>query len=459
MNRLQLSKIKFLFIGLSVVAAVVVLAGLINYISKSNKTAAISATEFRDGNIISDEVFYDKNSMSASDIQNFLDRSIPNCDVWGTGRAVEWGRGDLTRAQYAATRGWHGPPYVCLNRYHENPNTKENSYSRGGGAFAGGISAAQIIYNAAQENGISPKVLLTLLKKESSGPLTSDNWPIQNQYRYAMGYACPDSGPGFSANCSSEKSGFYNQMSLAAWQLKYYKDHYNSYRYKLGWNDIQYSPNPACGTKRVYIENIATLSLYIYTPYVPNQAALQNYPGTAHCGAYGNRNFFMFYNEMFGSTHYETPEFAPSNTNLPDESYTAKSSDSGLAIDVAGGEIDKNGARLQIYKSNNSSAQKFNFERTVDGYYVIKSPSGKVLDVAGGNAKNGTPTQLYSYNGTCAQKWSLQFDNNGKYEILSACNTKKALDITGGNVYKDGARLQIWSRNYSGAQKFSLHQN
>ena len=38
-----------------------------------------------------------------------------------------------------------------------------------------------------------------------------------------------------------------------AWQFKYYKDHSNDYRYALGWNDIRYSPNVACGTKRVYI--------------------------------------------------------------------------------------------------------------------------------------------------------------------------------------------------------------
>lgn len=92
-------------------------------------------------------------------------------------------------------------------------------------------------------------------------------------------------------------------MMTAAWQLKYYKEHPNDYRYAIGPNQIQYAPDPACGTKSVYIENMATLSLYIYTPYTPNSGALANYPGTAHCGAYGNRNFFMFFKEWFGSTY------------------------------------------------------------------------------------------------------------------------------------------------------------
>jgi hypothetical protein len=118
-----------------------------------------------------------------------------------------------------------------------------------------------------------------------------------------MGYACPDSGPGYSANCQSNKAGFYKQMTYAAWQLRYYYDHMGSYNYTPGqWNTIQYNPNPSCGTKDVYIENYATASLYIYTPYTPNDAALNAYPGQAPCGAYGNRNFWFFWQEWFGPT-------------------------------------------------------------------------------------------------------------------------------------------------------------
>jgi uncharacterized protein with LGFP repeats len=264
---------------------------------------AVSATDFNAGKIIDDSVFYNKDSMNAQQIQDFLDRLIPNCDVWGTGKS-EYGGG--TRAQYAASRGWAGPPYVCVNKYYENPNTSETSYEKGGGSFSGGISASQIIYTAAQTYGINPQVLLVLLKKESSGPLTADSWPLKTQYKYAMGYACPDSGANYSANCDGTKSGFYKQMMLAAWQLKYYRDHPDNYRYAVGVNDIQYSTSPTCGTKRVNIENIATLSLYIYTPYTPNDAALANYPGTAACGSYGNRNFFMFFTQWFGTTYGNT---------------------------------------------------------------------------------------------------------------------------------------------------------
>lgn len=269
----------------------------------SGSASAVKATDFQAGRIIDDEIFYNSNAFaSAAEVQGFINSHTPACDTWGTQPS---GYGNLTRAQYAQQiKGWPGPPYVCLQNYHENPQTGETSYEKGGGAFAGGLSAAEIIYNAAKQYRINPQVLLVMLKKESPGPLFSDSWPLKSQYKYAMGYACPDSGPNYSAACESSKAGFYKQVTLAAWQLRYYADNITQYNYQPGrWNYIQYSPTPSCGGKSVYIENMATASLYIYTPYVPNQAALEAYPGEASCGAYGNRNFFMMFSEWFGSTY------------------------------------------------------------------------------------------------------------------------------------------------------------
>jgi len=262
---------------------------------------AVSASGFNPGRIIDDAIFYDPAGMrSIGEVQTFLDAHVPNCDTWGTGAS---GYGNLNRAQYAQqVKGWQAPPYVCLDNYYENPTTGETSFEKGGGAFTGGVSAAQIIYDAAQQYKINPKVLLVMLRKESLN-LFSDSWPMKTQYKYAMGYACPDSGPNYSAACVDSKAGFYKQVTLAAWQLRYYYNNMGSYNFAPGRvNTIQYSTNPACGTKNVYIENYATASLYIYTPYTPNDAALNAYPGTANCGAYGNRNFYFFWQEWFGST-------------------------------------------------------------------------------------------------------------------------------------------------------------
>ncbi len=277
---------------------------------------AIEPVEFNAGYLIDDSVFYNPNTMTVAEIQKLLDDKSPACDMWGTGLITGRNYPDGTRVPYGTTRAqyakimhekygktqYHNPPYVCINKYYENPETHQSLYETQGVATAGMKSAAQIIYDVAQEYSINPQVLLVLLKKESS--VWGDNWPLKNQYNTVMGYGCPDNAP-----CNEVYYGFYNQVQKAAWQLKYYREHPTSYRYKSGQNNnIQYHPNIACGTKQVYLENIATTSLYIYTPYTPNDAALRAYPGTGDgCSSYGNRNFYMFFREWFGST-YESPE-------------------------------------------------------------------------------------------------------------------------------------------------------
>ena len=57
----------------------------------------------------------------------------------------------------------------------------------------------------------------------------------------------------------------------------------------------------------VYIQNQATAGLYNYTPYRPNQAALDAGYGTGDsCSAYGNRNFWLYFTDWFGSTQHAT---------------------------------------------------------------------------------------------------------------------------------------------------------
>jgi hypothetical protein len=280
------------------------------------RASAVSANDWQAGNIIDDSIFTNANSMSVEQIQAFLNAQVPNCDTNGTLPATDYGRSDLTHAQYAALKGWAAPPYVCLRNYYEVPKTSpgaglpDNSYSHGGGSFPGGVSAAQLILNAAQQYQISPKVLLVKIRGESAGPLTGDSWPLRSQYTYAMGAHCPDSGPNNSANCDPNYSGFSIQISEAAALLRYYLDSMSQpwwpYK-KVGINNILYSPNASCGSSNVTVVTQSTAALYTYTPYQPNAAALAAGYGTAPCGAYGNRNFWLYFNEWFGSTNYSPP--------------------------------------------------------------------------------------------------------------------------------------------------------
>lgn len=274
-----------------------------------SKAGAISGSNWQAGRIIDDSIFTNKDAMSVADIQAFLNQKVGTtqangvdgvCDTNGT-RTSELGGG--TRAQYGASHG-NPAPFTCLNNYYEVPKTSPGpglpASNYGGQPIpSGAISAAQIIWNAAQAYNISPKVLLTVLQKESAGPLVTDDWPFKSQYTYAMGAHCPD-----STGCDPNYAGFSLQIYESAALFRYYLNNMTQpwwpYR-KLGNNSIAYHPSASCGSSTVTIMSYATAALYTYTPYQPNAAALANMYGSGDsCSAYGNRNFWRMYNDWFG---------------------------------------------------------------------------------------------------------------------------------------------------------------
>lgn len=256
------------------------------------KTSALTGSEFEAGYIIDDAVFYDRSTMTPDQIQAFFNAKVPNCDTNGT----QIYSGSTTRAQYGASRGYPAP-YTCLKDYVQMTTNKSPESGLCNGHTAGNKSAAMIVHEVAQSCGINPQVLIVLLQKEQS--LVTDDWPWSVQYRSATGYGCPDTAP-----CDEQYYGFFNQVYEAARAFKRYALNPTNYNYRYGRNNyILYNPNTSCGGSNVYIQNQATASLYIYTPYQPNTSALNNLYGSGDsCGAYGNRNFWRMFNDWFGST-------------------------------------------------------------------------------------------------------------------------------------------------------------
>jgi hypothetical protein len=259
-------------------------------------TQALSGADFNPGRIIDDSIFFSAGEMDTGAIQSFLNGRVPSCDTNGTASIYDASRGDtVSRKVYSERRGYT-TPFTCLRDFRQDiPEKGGNGLCNGIGG--GNKSAAQIIRDVAVACGVNAKVLIVLLQKEQG--LVTDVWPWSIQYRSATGYGCPD-----TAACDSTYYGFYNQVYMAAWQFKKYAQSPNSYNYRSGRsNIIQWNPSASCGTSSVYIENQATAGLYNYTPYRPNQAALNNLYGTGDsCSAYGNRNFWRYYNDYFGST-------------------------------------------------------------------------------------------------------------------------------------------------------------
>jgi hypothetical protein len=439
------------------IAAVATLATLSFNTQPTN--AAVKATDFNAGNIIDDAVFYNKDAMTLAQIEAFIQSKTVTCDTWGT-KAVGSGRTvngvavnpNTTRAKYAemmrnaGNTRYHAPPYVCFSNYFENPTTKQTSFDTGATRGAGMLSAAEIIYQAAQDYNINPQVLLVTLKKEYSYIYT-DDWPLRDQYNTVMGYACPDSGPNNSANCSSKYFGFYNQVRNAAWQFNQYRQNINSYNYRPGrTNIIQYAPTASCGSRQVFIENIATASLYIYTPYTPNAAALAAYPGTATCGAYGNRNFFMFFNEWFGSTKFTATKVSPA----PGDYYIVPRSDYEKTIQLTQ-DTPANGTTYTLGTRTENTIDTFRLIQNSDNTYTILNIStGKVLDIPAANASEGTNIQQYDSNGTDAQKWYIYDNSNGSYSISPILNGTLALTVAPDN----SIQLSAYSRSAEQSIRF-----
>lgn len=123
-----------------------------------------------------------------------------------------------------------------------------------------------------------------------------------------------------------------------------------------------------------------------------------------------------------------------------------------LVTDVTGAST-ANGARVQLYSSNNTDAQKYRFESIGNGTYkIINANSGKVLDVAGGSTANGAALQQYTSNNTVAQQWTVRNYGSGKIALVSV-NANKAVDIPGGNAVQQ-AQLQLYSPNGTVAQQW-----
>jgi len=168
------------------------------------------------------------------------------------------------------------------------------------------ISAAQIIYDAAQAYGINPRTILATLEKEQS--LVTDPSPSASQINCAMGY-----------NSCSGYVGFFTQVDNGTWILRYNYEGAAKHATWLAWspganypcknasslysaglypgNTVSFA-DPGGTPETVTLANAATASLDCYTPYVGP------YNITGYSGSY---NFVYYFQLWFGATQVSTP--------------------------------------------------------------------------------------------------------------------------------------------------------
>ena len=213
--------------------------------------AAAPVTDFDPGYIISDALMNDAWTMDAASIQNFLNTKGSSCSP-SSGN-------------------------TCIKDYREStPTRAATSMCTGSYAGAANETAASIIAKVSVACRINPQVLLVTLQKEQ-GLITATAGRGSATYSRALGFGCPDNVGGW---CDPQYAGFANQVYAAANQLQRYAAGLSG-SYRAGrTNTILWHPNAACGSSQVYIQNQATASLYNYTPYRPNAAALAAGYGT-----------------------------------------------------------------------------------------------------------------------------------------------------------------------------------
>lgn len=170
------------------------------------------ARTFNPHNIITDVELLNKNSLSKTAIQKFLERENS-----------------------------------VLSRYSQvvNGQTKK---------------ASEIIWELAQRHSINPKFLLTNLEKEQG--LIQKSQATEKALDWAMGYSC------FGGSCNEKHRGFYNQLDAAAETQQIYLAKAGQFGFAVGRETLTFD-----GYK-VTPQNNATANLYIYTPYVGNAPEL-----------------------------------------------------------------------------------------------------------------------------------------------------------------------------------------
>lgn len=211
------------------------------------------------GRIIDDAVFDASGSMSAADIQAFLNQ-FPNS---------------------------------CLKNYTDSMPSSDPTQAYF--SYSGTGSVAQIIRRVADVYGVNPRVMLTKLEQEEN-LVTGNAGCAQWRYASAVGFHCFDgANPRTTVfngttiqTCvdRDENMGVARQLTKGMWTLKWGKERANG---NLAWmvpddaSITYYGPmtqgtRKRCGNcaavyydgywKGVYLETGATASLYNYTPYL-----------------------------------------------------------------------------------------------------------------------------------------------------------------------------------------------
>jgi hypothetical protein len=223
-------------------------------ISTAVASSSAYPADFHPGLIISDDAFYDAGALSTTEIKDVITTRGANC---------------------VSTKD-----RTCLKDLTPSKTVTLTSNQNGNGCkpvtFAEGNRAWTVIGKVAKACSISPKVLLVTIQKEQSG-LTQAR--PQATWDKMMGLGCPDGKP-----CNPAYAGYEKQLYFGADRLRAYRT-WSTYPAIKAFN--AQTPYTTLDSHTFVIHNVATASLYQYTPWVSSNysffSLMRSYfPGTVN---------------------------------------------------------------------------------------------------------------------------------------------------------------------------------
>lgn len=154
--------------------------------------------------------------------------------------------------------------------------------------------------------------------------------------------------------------------------------------------------------------------------------------------------------------------------------YEILNANSGKAVDLSGAN-SANGVKVDQYAANGTCAQHWAVRELGSGQYALYTScaADKAVDIPAGQAVNDQRLQIYAGNGTNAQRWFVEpvrtqrqiIDElaaahrrdlqDGTYIIAAGSDHSMVLDVEGAASW-DGARVQLFSNNGTGAQRWRV---
>lgn len=120
-----------------------------------------------------------------------------------------------------------------------------------------------------------------------------------------------------------------------------------------------------------------------------------------------------------------------------------------------GKNLSLSGDNVILYPASDKPAQKWLFSRQSDGSYkIVNSKNDKVLAVASNSSKAGANVKIEASNNKTGQRWFIYL-KEGKYVFRPACATNNVLTVEGGKT-ADLTNIETNTFNNSKSQKYTV---